>query len=193
MNISMRRAILALLPIACLSLLPARAAEPDGVAAGAYRLQPGDVLMVDVWKEKELQQEVLIRPDGGITFPLAGDLMAAQRPVEALRVELESRLKHYIPDAVVTVGVKTVSGNRVYVIGKVNRPGDYMLVRPTDVMQALSLAGGATPFADVNGIRVLRREGGVERAIEFHYADVERGRRLEQNILLSGGDTVVVP
>ena len=184
------------LPVAAAALfaaLAARASEPQPAATSAYRLQPGDVLLVDVWKEKELQQEILIRPDGGITFPLAGDLVAADRPVEALRSELETRLRHYIPDAVVTVGVKTVSGNRVYVIGKVNRPGDYMLVRPTDVMQALSLAGGATPFADVNAIRVLRREHGVEHALEFRYADVERGHKLEQNILLSGGDTVVVP
>ena len=169
----------------------AMASEPS--PPDAYLLQPGDLLFVDVWKEKELQQEVLVRPDGGFTFPLAGDIVAAQRSVEDLRADLETRLRHYIPDAVVTVGVKTVSGNRVYVIGKVTRPGDYMLVRPTDVMQALSLAGGMTPFADVNSIRVLRRENGRQKALEFHYADVEHGRRLDQNILLHGGDTVVVP
>ena len=131
--------------------------------------------------------------DGGITFPLAGDLVAAGRSVEDLRGDLAARLNHYIPDAVVTVGVKAVAGNRVYVIGKVNRAGDYMLVRPTDVMQALSLAGGMTPFADSNSIKVLRRDNGKERAFEFRYGDVEQGRRLEQNILLQGGDTVVVP
>jgi polysaccharide export outer membrane protein len=191
MNISSKCAVLLLAELALLGAAPVWATEPEPSAA--YRLQPGDVLFVDVWKEKELQQEVLVRPDGGFTFPLAGDVVAAQRSVEDLRTELETRLRHYIPDAVVTVGVKTVSGNRVYVIGKVTRPGDYMLVRPTDVLQALSLAGGMTPFADVNSIRVLRREHSTQTAFEFRYSDVEHGRHLEQNILLQGGDTVVVP
>ena len=162
-------------------------------ASQAYRLQPGDVLQVSAWKETELQAEVLIRPDGGISFPLAGDLVAAARSVEELGGELELRLRKYIPDVVVTVAVKKVEGNRVYVIGKVVRPGDFVISRPTDVMQALSLAGGATPFADTDSIRVLRRDHGVQRAIEFRYSDVERGRKLEQNITLQGGDTVVVP
>ena len=91
------------------------------------------------------------------------------------------------------MAVKTVAGNRIYVLGKVAKPGDFVLGRPTDVMQALSLAGGTTPFAELDGIRVLRRESGQLRAIEFHYTDVERGRHLEQNIVLQGGDTVVVP
>jgi polysaccharide export outer membrane protein len=175
------------------SLLSLAAFADASPAPAGYRLQPGDILIVDVWKEKELQQEVLVRPDGGITFPLAGDLAAAERTVDDLRSELEGRLRHFIPDVAVTVGVKTVAGNRVYVIGKVNRPGDYMIVRPTDVMQALSLAGGTTPFADVNAIRVLRRDRGAQVSYEFRYGDVERGKRLEQNILLRGGDTVVVP
>ena len=191
MNIT-RAATVVWLQVGMLLASAVLAAEPLPPVA-AYRLQPGDVLTVDVWKEKELQQEVLIRPDGGITFPLAGDLVAAGRSVEDLRGDLAARLNHYIPDAVVTVGVKAVAGNRVYVIGKVNRAGDYMLVRPTDVMQALSLAGGMTPFADSNSIKVLRRDNGKERAFEFRYGDVEQGRRLEQNILLQGGDTVVVP
>jgi polysaccharide biosynthesis/export protein len=98
-----------------------------------------------------------------------------------------------VPDAVVTVQVKAASGNRVFVIGKVNRPGDFALIRPIDVMQALSLAGGATPFADTNGIRVLHRDGSRQTAIRFRYSDVARGRHLEQNIVLQSGDTVVVP
>jgi polysaccharide biosynthesis/export protein len=106
---------------------------------------------------------------------------------------LETRIRKFVPDAVVTVSVKTANGNRVYVIGKVNHAGDFPLNRPIDVMQAISLAGGATPFADTNAIRVLRREGNRETAIAFRYRDVERGRKLEQNILLQSGDTVVVP
>jgi polysaccharide export outer membrane protein len=184
-------------PVATASVVaPAttRAAPPQTTAAETYPLQAGDVLTVSVWKEQELQSEVLIRPDGGMSFPLAGDLRAAGRTVDEVRAELELRLVKYIPDVVVTVAVKTVLGNRIYVIGKVMHPGDFALGRPTDVMQALSLAGGATPFADLNGIRILRRaENGRIVAIPFRYKDVQRGRHLEQNIMLNGGDTVVVP
>ncbi|MGA2399426.1 MAG: polysaccharide biosynthesis/export family protein [Steroidobacteraceae bacterium] len=158
-----------------------------------YLLQPGDELQIAVWKETDLTADVFIRPDGGISFPLAGDLPAAGHTVADLTAMLEKRVRRYEPDAVVTVMVKAAIGNRVYVIGKVNRPGDFALNRPIDVMQALSLAGGATPFANTNHIRVLRRDGDHIKAIAFRYGDVQRGRRLDQNILLKSGDTVVVP
>jgi polysaccharide biosynthesis/export protein len=169
----------------------ARGAEP--VPMDGYLLRPGDVLIVSVWKETDMQGEVLIRPDGGISFALAGDVQAAGNTVADVTKMLEARIRKYVPDAVVTVSVKAINGNRVYVIGKVNRPGDFPLMGPMDVMQALSLAGGATPFADINAIRVLRRSGDHQMSIAFHYSDVERGRRLDQNILLQSGDTVVVP
>jgi len=163
------------------------------MAMDHYLLQPGDVLQVTVWKETDLTGEVLIRPDGGISFALAGELPAAGHTVSELTAMLETRIRKFEPDAVVTVTVKTAAGNRVYVIGKVTHPGDFPLNRPIDVMQALSLAGGATPFADTNSIRILRRDGDHQTSIVFHYGDVQRGRKLEQNILLQSGDTVVVP
>jgi polysaccharide export outer membrane protein len=182
---------------AMLSAMPATmttyAAEPGGDAAAGYLLQPGDALIVSVWKEPELQAELLVRPDGGVTFPLAGDMPAAGGTVEQLRRQIESRLQRYLPDAVVTVAVKQIGGNYVYVIGKVNRPGQFSFSRPLDIMQALSLAGGATPYADVNDIRVLQRGNDGQRAVPFRYGEVERGRHLEQNIQLRSGDTVVVP
>jgi polysaccharide biosynthesis/export protein len=166
---------------------------PIPAQADGYKLRPGDILLVSVWKETDLQGEVLIRPDGGMSFALAGELQAAGHTVAELTSMLEARIRKFIPDAVVTVAVKTAGGNRVYVIGKVNRPGDFPLTGPIDVMQALSLAGGATPFADTNGIRILRRDGGHESSIRFRYGDIAHGRRLDQNILLQNGDTVVVP
>ena len=149
--------------------------------------------MVSVWKEQDLQAEVLVRPDGGLSFPLAGEIQASGRTVEEVRIAIDERIRKFIPDAAVTVTVKAIGGNRVYVIGKVNRPGEFPFSRPIDVMQALSLAGGTTPYAAVNDIRVLRRENGKQVAIAFRYADVERGRDLAQNIELQSGDTVVVP
>jgi polysaccharide biosynthesis/export protein len=171
----------------------AAGAGTDVVTSAGYLVQPGDVLQVAVWKETDLTAEVLVRPDGGISFPLAGELPASGHTVADLTAMLEKRIRKFEPDAVVTVVVKTASGNRVYVIGKVNRPGEFPLIGPIDVMQALSLAGGATPFADTNGIRILRRDGKRQSSIGFRYNDVERGRKLEQNILLQSGDTVVVP
>jgi polysaccharide export outer membrane protein len=163
-------------------------ASPEG-----YELHPGDVLQVVVWKEPDLQAEVLIRPDGGMTFPLAGELHAAGRTVEDVAKTLQQRIRRYVPEAVVTVAVKAVAGSQVFVIGKVNHPGQFPLNGPLDVMQALSLAGGSTSFADTNGIRILRRSEGRQTSIPFRYGDVERGHNLEQNILLQSGDTVVVP
>jgi polysaccharide export outer membrane protein len=158
-----------------------------------YLLRPGDMLVVSVWKETDLQGDVLIRPDGGISFALAGELQAAGHTVAELTEMLATRVHKFIPDAVVTVSVKATGGNRVYVIGKVNRPGDFPLIGPIDVMQALSLAGGTTPFAETKGIRVLRRNGDRQTSIPFRYKDIVHGRRLDQNILLQSGDTVVVP
>ena len=158
-----------------------------------YRLQPGDVVAVSVWKEQDLQREVLVRPDGALTFPLAGEVNVDGKTVEELRAALVERLKRYVPDPVVTVSVKEIGGNRVYVLGKVARPGEFPFSSPVDVMQALSLAGGATPFAQVNDIVILRRDNGAQLALHFRYGEVERGKNLQQNFLLQSGDTVVVP
>ena len=162
-------------------------------AAQTYLLQPGDILQVSVWREQELQSEVIIRPDGSLSFPLSGDVLAAGRGVDEVRGDLETRLRKFVPEAVVTVAIKALAGNRVFIVGKVLKAGDFVMGRPIDVMQAIALAGGATPFADLGGIRILRRTAGKLISIPFSYGDVESGRKLEQNILLQGGDTVVVP
>jgi polysaccharide export outer membrane protein len=167
--------------------------KPAGQNLPAYRLQPGDVITVSVWKETELQSDVLVRPDGGFSFPLAGDVDAVGKTVEDIRTLLVDRLKRYIPNPVVTVAVKQIGGNRIYVVGRVNHAGDFPLSSPLDVMQAIALAGGATPYAAINDIVILRRQNGEQQALHFHYSDVARGRDLSQNVLLQGGDTVVVP
>lgn len=159
----------------------------------SYAVQAGDLLEISVWKEPELQKEVLVRPDGAFSFPLSGQIDARNKTVEDLRLEITERLSKYIPDLVVTVSVSQINGNKVYVIGQVNEPGDFIVNPRVSVMQALSMAGGATPFADVNDIRILRRENGRQTAIEFRYDDVARGRALDQNIMLQSGDVVVVP
>ena len=172
---------------------PKVGATPAGQNLPSYRLQPGDVITVSVWKETELQSEVLVRPDGGFSFALAGDVDAVGKTVEEIRSILVERLKRFIPNPVVTVAVKVIGGNRIYVVGRVNHAGDFPLSSPLDVMQAIALAGGATPFAAINDIVILRRHNGEQEALHFHYSDVARGRELSQNVLLQTGDTVVVP
>jgi polysaccharide export outer membrane protein len=156
-------------------------------------VKPGDTLLISVWKEEDLVQEVLIRPDGGYSFPLAGDLSAAGKSVERISQELTQRLERYIPDLVVTVAVTAINGNKIYVIGQVNNPGAFVMNPRVDVMQALSMAGGTTPFAELNDIKILRRTGSGQTVLPFRYSDVARGRNLEQNIMLISGDVVVVP
>jgi polysaccharide export outer membrane protein len=169
------------------------AANDPEVVREPYRVQPGDILTVSVWKEDRLTGDVFVRPDGGLSIPLAGDISASGKSIEDLRKEITERLKHYMPQPVVTVAVKQIGGNHIYVLGKVFKPGDFQFTTPVDVMQALSLAGGATPYAALNDIVILRRENGREQAIHFRYGDVARGRDLPQNVLLHSGDTVVVP
>ena len=159
-----------------------------------YMVQPGDILEISVWGEPELQRSVLVRPDGGFSFPLVGDIDADGKAPKQLREEITERLDQYVPDATVSVSVNQIQGNKVYIIGKVNRPGEFTISRPVDVMQALSMAGGTTPFASLDDIKILRRtKEGRQDAIPFNYSQVERGKKLEQNQLLISGDVIVVP
>ncbi len=167
--------------------------EPAFTPAPEYRIGPEDVLEIFVWKEPDLQREVLVRPDGGISFPLAGDLEAAGKTPVEVQEELTRRLQKYIPDAVVTVTVTKVAGYRIFVVGKVTKPGQFVVGRYVNVLQALTLAGGLTPYASENKIKIVRKKGDGEITFPFHYSDVKKGRRLEENILLQSGDVVVVP
>lgn len=161
---------------------------------GTYTVKPGDILEISVWKEEDLQREVLVRPDGRFSFPLAGDVVATGKTVEDLRAEITSSLQRYIPDLLVTVTVTQIRGNKIYVIGQINKPGEFIMNPSVDVMQALSMAGGTTAYASLNSIVILRRDtDGTQRAIPFAYKDVEKGRSLNQNIVLTAGDVVVVP
>jgi len=183
---------------AALFVTSAYAEEPGEAAAAApvrppYTVNPGDVLSLTVWKEEDLQRQVVIRPDGAFSFPLTGDIQAEGKSIEQIRQAVVERLEKYIPDPVVTVAVENLNGNKVYVIGQVQRPGEFLAGGQLDVMQALSMGGGMTAFADLGSIKILRRVNGVLVAIPFDYKDIDKGKRLNQNILLEPGDVVVVP
>ena len=182
--------VLAVMPVHAEDAMPALLVsqfEPG------YRLGAEDVLLVSVWKDEQLTREVVVRPDGMFSFPLVGDIQAENQTVEDIRGELVKRLTKYIPNPNVSVAVTKVASYKVYVVGRVNKPGEYVIGHYTDVLQALSLAGGLTPFAGENDIKVMRRVRGGQQAIPFRYGDIRKGRDLEQNILLQRGDVVMVP
>jgi polysaccharide export outer membrane protein len=159
----------------------------------SYFVKPGDILKIAVWGEQELQGEVLITPDGGFSFPLVGHLNSTGKTATELQEMVRVRLEKYVSSPIVTVSIGQINGNKIYVIGQVKNPGAFVMNHILDVMQALSMAGGATPFAEVNDILILRRGPAGQVALSFKYSDVSRGRNLEQNIQLKSGDVVVVP
>jgi len=171
----------------------AEAALVAQVAQETYRLGPEDAIEISVWKEPELTKQLVVRPDGKITYPLVGEIQAAGHTVKQLQEEISKRLAKFVTDANVTVILVKTQYYKIYVTGKVNKPGDFIVGRPTDVMQAISMAGGLTPFASSKSIVVLRRVGGKDEVFPFNYNDITRGLSLEQNRILLPGDVVVVP
>ena len=158
-----------------------------------YVIQPNDLLEVFVWKEPDLSRQVLVRPDGRISFPLVQDLPAAGLTPGELKTKIEGLLKEYIEAPNVTVIVAEIRNYRIYVTGKVNNPNSFILEKPITVLQALSLAGGFAEFADEGDIKIVRAYGSDYTYLDFNYKDVVKGKNTNQNIVLRSGDVVVVP
>ena len=182
-----------LMTIAWVGLSLAGIQLSHAAASQEYRINPEDVLEISVWKEEDLQKTVTVRPDGGITLPLVGNQQAAGKTTSELQADLTEAIDEFIPDPVVTVSVAEIRGYKVYITGQVTQPGEYLMGSYIDVLQALTMAGGVTAFADQNDIRIIRRQGGRTETLKFNYAQVQKGRNLEQNIVLKAGDTIVVP
>jgi polysaccharide export outer membrane protein len=158
-----------------------------------YVIGPADVLGVLFRYEKDMSGDVTVRPDGKVTLPLLGDIMAAGLQPEVLRNSIEKAASTIIRDPNVTVIVRTINSRKVFITGEINNPGEYPLTAPRTVMQLIALAGGLTEFADGDSITVLRLENGQTKSLSFDYEAVSRGQRLYLNIALQPGDTVVVP
>jgi polysaccharide export outer membrane protein len=174
---------------------PAATAQPPDTTAldSSYFIAPGDVLKILIWKEPELSTEAFVRLDGRITVPLLGDLMAAGRTPDDLSSEIQLKLGRFLEVPQVTLSVSQAISARFYVIGEVAHPGAFPLPSRISVVQALALAGGFREFAKKESIRILRNRGGEQTAIPFNYREVEAGLRLEQNIFLEAGDSILVP
>jgi polysaccharide export outer membrane protein len=172
--------------------------QPDtagraAAAAATYRVGPEDVLEISVWKDDALKKEVLVRPDGGMSYPLIGEVQAAGKTLVEIRDEITKRLDRFLAEPVVSVAVVKIGSQRIYVLGKVGKPGPYPVGQYVDVLQALSMAGGLAQFAAANEIRIIRRQADRQVVLPFEYERVIRGQNLDQNIVLRTGDVVVVP
>lgn len=168
-------------------------AMPKTVEKREYRINPGDILEISVWKEEGMEKQVKVLPDGTISFPLIGFVSVAGSTPAEVQETVTSKMRKFIPYPVVTVSVKEAAGNTIYVIGFVDHPGQFHPTGPIDVLQALSLAGGLTTPASETEVRVIRREDGAQKVFTFNYAEVKKGLGLESNILLESGDVIVVP
>jgi polysaccharide export outer membrane protein len=153
----------------------------------------GDKLRVVVWEQDGLDVDVTVQPDGNISLPLVNDVQAAGLTVEALRNDLDERYREFILEPTVSVIVQEIRSLKIYVIGEVNHPGEYDLLSYTDVLQAITKAGGFTIYAKKSKVEIIRTFGGQKIKTRFNYNQVLRGKNLQQNIPLKPGDVIIVP
>ena len=158
-----------------------------------YTIGPGDILDISVWDNEALTRVVTVMPDGKIHFPLIGEVVVGGKTLVDLEKDLKQRIGTFVPAPDLTVMVHQVNSMLIYVIGRVNNPGRFALNTNIKVLQALTMAGGLTPFANRNKIKIFRDENGKTDIFRFEYDDVTEGENLEQNIVLKRGDVVFVP
>ncbi len=163
--------------------------SPPSVDPHTYSIGSGDILFIRVWREMDFTGPYPVRPDGKITIPLVGDMQATGLTPERLGEQLKQALAEYINSPDVSVSLQQVNSKKFFITGEVMRPGEYTLLAPTRVFEALANASGFRDFANKKKIVIMR---GAER-IRFNYADVLKGKNLDQNIFLENGDTIVVP
>ncbi len=158
-----------------------------------YKIAPADVLEISIWGEEELARQLVVRPDGKVSFPLIGDIKVAGKTTSEVKKLVEEKIRPYIPEASATVIVSQLGSLQYFVIGKVAKPGMFNVARPLTVLQALAMAGGLTTFANESNISIVRYYGKKTMRIPFNYKEVKQGKNLQQNILLERGDVVLVP
>jgi len=174
-------------------------APPEAAAAAAlaateqYVIGVEDVLEVTVWKNPDLSKRVPVRPDGKITLPLIDDIVAVGKTPSQLKQDLTEKWRAFITAPEVSVIVAEVNSLKVYMVGEITNPGILNLKSRTTLLQALSLAGGFTTFADKSKIIVLRATRDGQTRMEINYKKIISGDAVESNIVLHPGDTVIVP
>ncbi len=159
----------------------------------AYKVGAGDVISLSVWKDQTLSRQVTVLPDGTVSLPLIGQIVAGGKSVTELEQEIAGRIKKYLPDPVFDVSVMQVNSMLIYVLGKVKNPGQIPIQTDITVLQALAIAGGLGDFADEDSIKIIRKENNQTRSFPFEYDRIIKGEKLEQNIQLQRGDVVLIP
>ncbi len=159
----------------------------------AYIIGPGDVLDIMVWKEDDLNREVMVRLDGKITFPLLDDIVAAGRTPLQLKEIIQKKLAGFIDSPFVTVSLKGSGSQKFYILGEVVHTGEYPLVKKLTVLQAFALAGGFTEWASKKEILLIREENGKKKTIRINYKKIASGEDLDKDIQIQANDTIVVP
>jgi len=160
----------------------------------SYQIGIGDVLEITTWKEPDFTREnIFVRSDGKISFPLVNDFPAAGLSPMELKFNLEKALKAYVGNPVVTVHVTNPASQKFYVLGEVMRTGEYPLVKQLTVLQAFALAGGFTEWASKKEIILLRHEGGKDKIYRINYKEITKGEDFSQNLKLKADDTIIVP
>jgi polysaccharide biosynthesis/export protein len=168
-------------------------------AGGTTLIQPNDRLKIDVYKNLDLTMMVTVQPDGLISIPLVQSIQAAGLTPAQLKLELEKRLKEYLEVPTVTVIIDAIQSYRIYVTGKVQKPGVIVSERPLTVLQALALAGGFQEYAKKDQITIVRTispqvgRGQQDIKYPFDYDKVIDGSKQAQNLFLLSGDVVNVP
>ncbi|HUX90627.1 MAG TPA: polysaccharide biosynthesis/export family protein [Gallionellaceae bacterium] len=158
-----------------------------------YQLRQGDTVLISVWREDTLQKQVVVLPDGSVTFPLIGRVEVAGLSTPEVEQRITKKLKEYFPEPIVSVVIVGIDGNRAYVTGKVIHPGPLIISGPITVLQAISLAGGFDRFADENGIKVIRAKPAGQEIFPVNYKDIISGKNMSTNVQLKADDTLVVP
>lgn len=162
-------------------------------AGPGYIIGPGDVLSINVWRETEISQKLVVRPDGMITLPLVGDVTATGQTPEELALLVSKKLETILTNPQVQVIVAEVHSKFFVVVGNVTKPGQYSLTRPTTVIEAVSQAGGFRDFAKTSKMYVLHSENGKRVRIPFNYNKAVSGKTSAQDVEISSGDAIVVP
>jgi polysaccharide export outer membrane protein len=168
-------------------------AKPQAASNDTYIIGAGDELSISVWKEPDLTRVIPVRPDGKISMPLLNDVQAAGQTPMQLSAAITQKLSKFMNDPQVTVVVTAINSQRIYILGSVGRAGAYPMLPNMTVLQAISSAGGLSQYAKEKNIYILRTENGHQTRFPFNYQQVIRGQRVEQNIPLQPGDTIVVP
>lgn len=160
----------------------------------SYSIGRGDVLSIVTWKEPDLSRdEVLVRIDGNISFPLLNDVPAAGRTTIQLKTGIEKRLKAFIENPVVTVTVVRTESQKFYVLGEVANTGEYGLNKDLTILQAFAIAGGFTEWAQKDEIILFRNEGDKKKVIRLHYREIIESGDFSKNISIKANDTIIVP